>query len=98
MTVHNNENHKEAKIAKRGGEHMRELHQGRVMRVDSHGFGFIESTGGSQFTFTFDQIQGYRGQRPRDLGLKEGLVVRFTVHDGLINNVVISDEDHAKPK
>jgi hypothetical protein len=69
------------------------MHQGRVTRVDNHGFGFIESTGGAQYTFTFDQIEGYRGQKPKQLGLKEGLVVRFTVHDGLINQVEISSDE-----
>jgi hypothetical protein len=68
------------------------MHEGRVVRVDNYGLGFIESTGGSQYAFTFDQIQGYRGQQPRDLGLKEGVIVRFTVHDGLIKDVFISSE------
>jgi hypothetical protein len=69
------------------------MHEGRVTRVDSHGFGFIEAvdiTGGAQFAFTFDQIQGYRGQQAKDMGLKEGVVVRFTAHDGLIKDVIIS--------
>lgn len=67
------------------------LRQGTVLRVDYFGLGFIESTG-TQYSFTFDKLEGYRGEQPREIGLHEGCTVRFTV-DGLsIKSVIISSD------
>jgi len=69
---------------------------GKVLRVDRIGLGFIECTG-QQYSFTFDKVQNYRGEEPREIGLYEGCVVKFTVaQDGLsINNVVIASDSNA---
>jgi hypothetical protein len=61
---------------------------GKIILVDLFGVGFIESTG-TQYAFTFDKIQNYRGEQPQQLGLQKGCPVEFEA-DGLeIKSVVI---------
>lgn len=56
---------------------------GILLRVDRFGLGFVESTG-AQYAFTFNKIENYRGEQPREIGFYEGCPVRFTVlQDGL---------------
>lgn len=62
---------------------------GEVVGLDRLGLGFIRY-GVTTFPFTFDKLEGYRGQQPREFGLHEGCLVRFTVVDGSINSVKVS--------
>lgn len=64
------------------------MQHGKVVRVDRFGLGFIEGTG-AQYAFTFDKVEGYRGQNPREVGLQVGSSVQFSVEDGLIQRVKI---------
>ncbi len=70
--------------------------EGIVLRVDRF-LGFIYSTG-TQYAFTLDKLEGYRGEQLREFGLYEGCSVRFTVaHDGLsVKNVFISSGRQAQ--
>ncbi len=67
------------------------LLEGTVVRVDRSGLGVI-STGGTQYPFTFDKLEGYRGEQPWEYGLREGCSVKFSVDaEGLIvKSVVLS--------
>ncbi len=70
------------------------MFEGRIVRVDRFGLGFVEARGTNtdthQYAFTFDKVEGYRGQPPREIGLEEGCAVRISVRDGLIKSVKIS--------
>lgn len=69
------------------------MRKARVVRLDPAGFGFIEATHAAPFTFTFDQIEGYRGQKPSEIGLKEGVIVQFSVFgNGMVKKIVITSE------
>jgi hypothetical protein len=54
-------------------------HKGKILQVNDKGFGVIEDEEShSQFTFTFDKILGYRGQKKiQELGIHSGSHVQF---------------------
>lgn len=53
-------------------------HEGVVCKIDEWGLGIVEdTTSHEQFTFTFDRIKDYGGQRPGEFGLFVGSQVRF---------------------
>lgn len=59
---------------------------GKITRVTQEGVGIIleEGENGRTFFFTFDAIEGYKGEYPKELGqfspkgLREGVLVMFT--------------------
>jgi hypothetical protein len=57
----------------------------KVLRLDRVGLGVIVSDStdteplGREFPFTFDKIEGYKGESQNGLGLSEGAVVNFTL-------------------
>lgn len=56
-----------------------EQHEGKVLRVNEAGLGIVEDERSrQQFVFTFDKIRGYRGESPREIGLRAGAHVRFS--------------------
>ena len=63
--------------------------RGKVLRVVPTGLCFVEEAStGKVYPFTFDKIRGYRGETVRELGLRSGLCVRFTVGEtSLIDSV-----------
>lgn len=61
----------------------------KVTGLDRLGLGFVEATG-QQFAFTFDQIDGYRGQHAREIGLKIGAIVGVQVTGGKVNRISLS--------
>lgn len=67
------------------------VRDGKVVQVDRLGLAFIESQATS-FTFTFDKLEGYRGEEPRKFGLHEGVLVHFTVVNGEVESVKIADK------
>jgi hypothetical protein len=54
-------------------------HEGKVLRINEYGLGIVEDqVSHQQFAFTFDKINGYRGEAPREIGLFVGVQVRFS--------------------
>jgi hypothetical protein len=72
---------------------MRQLNRvGKVVRVTKQGLAYLSTGSGSErrdFPFTFDKIRRYRGQEAREIGLREGVEVRFSEKDGLVESVEI---------
>lgn len=58
---------------------------GKVLRLDRVGLGVIVTDSpetnysGREFPFTFDKIDGYKGESLNALGLSEGTTVKFTL-------------------
>jgi hypothetical protein len=65
---------------------------GKVTRIEDFGLGFVkhEETN-EQFAFTFDKIEGYRGERPSQLGFRVGADVTFHLQDGLIDGIQLGN-------
>lgn len=62
---------------------------GTLVRIDPHGVGYIQS-GGEERGFTFDKIEGYRGESVKEMGLKAGQPIGVTIApDGMIATVNI---------
>lgn len=70
-----------------------EIHQGVVIRINRFGLGIIEEEPSTtRYVFTFDKIRGYRGESPREIGLKVGTWVEFTLKDeGRIATVTLKN-------
>ncbi len=58
---------------------------GKVLKVYSVGVAFIEADTGKSYSFTFDKITGWKGERPKDMkrfsqgGFVKGITIRFTL-------------------
>jgi hypothetical protein len=66
--------------------------EGKILRVTEKGLAYISTGNGKQrqdFPFTFDKIRKYRGQAPREIGLREGAKVQFSETDGRVESVEI---------
>lgn len=64
-------------------------HEGVVLRLTEYGLGIAEDKNShEQFAFTFDKIRGYRGEKPKELGLHIGSPIWFSATAG--TGVVIS--------
>jgi hypothetical protein len=51
---------------------------GVIVRINEQGLGIVEETESHErFAFSFDKINGYRGESPKEMGLKAGALVRF---------------------
>lgn len=61
---------------------------GTVYRVENTGFGIVvaDSTH-DDYAFTFDKIEGYKGEYAEELGLRAGSAIRFVVNDGQVIKV-----------
>jgi hypothetical protein len=63
----------------------RKQYLGTLLRLDRVGLGIIvaDSTDADstekEFAFTFDKIDGYKGEPLKNLGLSEGAIVKFTL-------------------
>jgi len=63
------------------------LYSGTVLRLDQVGLGIIVANPTDadltekEYPFTFDKIQGYKGEPVNDLGLSEGAGVEFTLDE-----------------
>jgi len=63
---------------------------GVIVRLDRHGLAILETKeNGRAYPFTFDKIRSYRGQSPREMGLRRGAQVKFVADDGKIKDVEI---------
>ncbi len=65
---------------------------GKIVRVADEGLAYLSTGSGSErqdFPFTFDKILEYRGQHAKEIGLREGVEVRFLEKDGLVESVEI---------
>jgi hypothetical protein len=64
---------------------------GEVTRVEFSGFGILRSrTDKLLYAFLFQDIDGYKGERPKELGLEVGKSVEFELgEDGLVSKVWI---------
>ena len=63
---------------------------GTIVQMDSFGLAAVKSEGdGRIYPFTFDKIRSYRGESPREIGLRLGTQVRFLAADGKIKDVEI---------
>lgn len=60
---------------------------GKVTRIENFGLGFVKSESDEDYAFTFDKIEGYRGEYPRQLGFRVGSEVTFHLNDGLIDSI-----------
>lgn len=62
--------------------------EGNVVRLEDFGLGFIQpEQSNQQYPFTFDKIEGYRGEPPNTLGLHVGSNVTFTLQNGMIDSI-----------
>lgn len=68
-----------------------EQHEGTILRINDVGLGIVEDREShQQFAFTFDKIRGYRGEKPRAIGLVVGAQVRFnTTADCQVTSVEV---------
>ena len=63
---------------------------GTIIRVNPIGLAFAEDKKSKEiYSFTFDKIEGYRGQSVQELGLVLGLKVAFSSLDGVVCSVQI---------
>ena len=61
---------------------------GKVTRIEDFGLGFVKSEEtDEQYAFTFDKIEGYRGEYPKQLGFRIGSPVTFHLSNGLIDSI-----------
>jgi len=62
---------------------------GKILEVIPTGLCFVvDASSGKVYPFTFDKIRGYRGETVRELGLRSGLHIRFTIGEtSLIDSV-----------
>lgn len=64
---------------------MPRVHSGTIIKVYSAGIAYVRSSEGKQYMFTFDKINVWRGERPKELkqfgpkGIAKGVTVRFTL-------------------
>lgn len=66
------------------------MRSGTLVRLESYGLGFIQPhEGGEQLVFTFDQILGYGGQRPGEIGLRLGCRLLYRRDRDRIEEVLI---------
>jgi hypothetical protein len=69
------------------------MRSGTLVRLESYGLGFIQPhEGGDQLVFTFDQILGYGGQRPGEIGLRLGCRLFYRLARERIEEVLIPAE------
>jgi len=68
-----------------------ERHEGKILRINEAGLGIVEDQESNrQFAFTFDKISGYRGEKPREVGLVVGAHVSFkTTADSQVTSVEV---------
>lgn len=71
--------------------------EARVSRLDQLGLGFIENTAtaGRYYPFTFDRIDHYRGEKPKEIGLREGGIVHALIKDGKVERISLKGIPHA---
>ncbi len=64
---------------------------GVVLRLLDDGFGYLRSEGSDeQFVFSFGTIQGYRGQTAKELHLKPGAKVRFSLQGEKVTEILLN--------
>lgn len=73
------------------------MERGTIVRLERFGLGFVEMEGGSeQYPFSFDKIEGYRGQPLKSLGLRLGAVVMVMVdQDGKVEGIYRAETELA---
>jgi len=87
----------------------KKLCSGRVLRLDKVGLGIIVSDASEaqieekEYPFTFDKIEGYKGESLKDLakelGLSDGQAVKFTLDgDDLVREVTVEDRPQGKAR
>jgi hypothetical protein len=70
----------------------------KVIRLDgSVGYGVVEATG-RQFPFTFDCIKGYRGEYPKEIGLRVGVEVTVYLANDKVSLLMIGVRDDGEAK
>ncbi len=63
---------------------------GTIVRVNPVGLAYTEDIKTKEiFSFTFDKIEGYRGESAEELGLIAGSRVVFSSSDGIVRSVQI---------
>ena len=63
---------------------------GEVVRLDRHGLAILKTKDEGRFyPFTFDKIRRYRGESPKEIGLRRGTEVRFVTENDKISDVEI---------
>jgi hypothetical protein len=64
---------------------------GNVVDITTSGTGVVQASGPAEsrplLGFTFDKLDGYRGETPREYGVFVGTKVRFEEKDGHINRI-----------
>lgn len=70
---------------------MSQILNGKISRVaDDIGIAYVvcESLN-KQFVFSYNKIAGYAGQYAKEIGLKKGCYVSFTMEDDIVKTVTI---------
>jgi hypothetical protein len=63
---------------------------GEIVRLDDHGLAILKTKrDGRAYPFTFDKIRAYKGQPPKDIGLRLGAQVKFVADNDKIKDVEI---------
>jgi excisionase family DNA binding protein len=68
--------------------------KGTIVRVNPEGLGFLEDSSGRKYSFTFDKILGYAGERPEELGLVRGAAVNFIREGEQVTEVDLLEPTH----
>ena len=66
------------------------LQTGTIVRVNPVGLAYTEDIESKTiYSFTFDKIEGYRGESAEELGLIAGSRIAFSSADGIVRSVRI---------
>ncbi len=66
--------------------------EGKIVRVLPGGYGYVkQDSNGRTYIFSFDAIQGYRGQSAKRLGLRRGTKVSFLPQGDRITSLEVNN-------
>ncbi|GEM_PF-3560925 len=72
--------------------------QGKVTRIMPDGFGFLTEEGTNrQYVFSLKAIPDYRGESLRELNLRAGTHVKFTVEGDRVARLKILEDANPRP-
>ena len=66
------------------------VQKGTIVRLNPAGLAYVEDLKSKEIAaFTFDKIDAYAGESAKELGLKLGSHVAFSITDGIVRSVQI---------
>lgn len=60
----------------------------KLVQISPSGVGILRDEAAQRdLAFTFDKIEGYRGEQPGEIGLTPGRKVKYTEQNGIVQRV-----------